>query len=102
MEVDALEFLRRFLQHVLPPGLQKVRHYGFLSPQSAITLEELRALVAVENAAARDAIATAPRVLDASPITPPNAITEPTCSHCGHRLRVVEVLFHRVGSRDSG
>jgi hypothetical protein len=30
MTVDAMEFIRRFLQHVLPRGLQKVRHYGFL------------------------------------------------------------------------
>ena len=32
MTLDAMEFLRRFLQHVLPAGFQKVRHYGFLSP----------------------------------------------------------------------
>src|SRR5271166_1343832 len=34
MTVDAHEFIRRFLQHVLPGGFQKVRHYGFLSPNS--------------------------------------------------------------------
>ena len=34
MTLDAMEFLRRFLQHVLPSGLPKVRHYGFLSPAS--------------------------------------------------------------------
>jgi hypothetical protein len=28
MTLDAMEFLRRFLEHVLPPGLPKVRHYG--------------------------------------------------------------------------
>jgi hypothetical protein len=28
LEVD--EFIRRFLLHVLPPGLQRIRHYGFL------------------------------------------------------------------------
>jgi hypothetical protein len=103
MEVDALELLRRFLQHVLPPGLQKVRHYGFLSPQSNISLDDVRALVASHNTAAvRDAIATPSRVLDTSWMTPPNAINEPTCPHCGHRLRLVEILFHRVGFRDSG
>ena len=36
MTLDAMEFLRRFLQHVLPAGFQKVRHYGFLSPNSGI------------------------------------------------------------------
>ena len=27
MRLDPMEFIRRFLQHVLPRGLQKVRHY---------------------------------------------------------------------------
>ena len=31
MELDAVEFLRRFLQHVLPPRLTRVRYYGFLA-----------------------------------------------------------------------
>jgi hypothetical protein len=30
MRLEATEFLRRFLQHVLPSGFQKVRHYGYL------------------------------------------------------------------------
>lgn len=32
MTLDAQEFLRRFLQHVLPRGAHKVRYYGLLSP----------------------------------------------------------------------
>jgi Putative transposase/Transposase zinc-binding domain len=31
LTVSALEFLRRFLLHVTPPGLCRIRHYGFLS-----------------------------------------------------------------------
>lgn len=30
MTLAAAEFLRRFLLHVLPPGLQRIRYYGFL------------------------------------------------------------------------
>ncbi len=45
MTLDALEFLRRFLQHVLPAGFQKVRHFGFLSPTSALSLEAVRWLI---------------------------------------------------------
>jgi len=30
MTVPAVEFIRRFLTHVLPPGFMKIRHYGFL------------------------------------------------------------------------
>ena len=39
--------IRRFLQHVLPSGFQKVRHYGFFSPQSKLSLELVRWLVAL-------------------------------------------------------
>lgn len=31
MTLDADEFIRRFLLHVLPPGFMRLRHYGFLS-----------------------------------------------------------------------
>ncbi len=31
MTLDAVEFIRRFLLHVLPPGLVRIRHFGFLA-----------------------------------------------------------------------
>ena len=31
MSLEAVEFMRRFLMHVLPAGFVKIRHYGFLS-----------------------------------------------------------------------
>lgn len=34
MTLEALEFMRRFLQHVLPASFHKVRYYGLLSPPS--------------------------------------------------------------------
>jgi hypothetical protein len=45
MTVDAFEFIRRFLQHVLPGGFQKVRHFGFLSPNGSESIEAVRWLV---------------------------------------------------------
>lgn len=36
--IPAMEFMRRFLQHVLPGGFQKVRRYGFLAPNKKNTL----------------------------------------------------------------
>jgi hypothetical protein len=45
MTVDAFEFIRRFLQHVLPSGFQKVRHFGFLSPNGPESIEAVRRLV---------------------------------------------------------
>lgn len=31
MSLDAVEFIRRFLMHILPSGFVKIRHFGFLS-----------------------------------------------------------------------
>ena len=45
MRLPALEFLRRFLQHVLPRGMQRVRHYGFHSRTSKMHLDALRSLI---------------------------------------------------------
>jgi hypothetical protein len=47
MTVNASEFIRRFLQHVLPTHLQKVRHYGFLSPNSRMSMDLVRWLIAL-------------------------------------------------------
>ncbi len=47
MTVTAEEFVRRFLQHVLPSGFQKVRHYGFSHPRHKLDREWLAMLVTV-------------------------------------------------------
>jgi len=41
MSLDAVEFIRRFLQHVLPSGFVKIRHFGLLANRNrrlALTL----------------------------------------------------------------
>jgi len=45
MALDIMEFMRRFLQHVLPPGFMKVRYYGFMNPGSSVELETVRSLI---------------------------------------------------------
>ncbi len=47
--LDVMEFMRRFLQHVLPPGFMKVRHYGFLHPACAIPLADVEAMIAMAS-----------------------------------------------------
>ena len=46
MALPAKEFLRRYLQHVLPRGFHKVRYYGLLSPANRTTLKRLQLLLA--------------------------------------------------------
>jgi hypothetical protein len=45
MRLSATEFMRRFLQHVLPKGFHKVRHFGFLHPSNRSTLRRLQLLL---------------------------------------------------------
>jgi len=48
MTLDAVEFLRRFLLHVLPTGLVRIRQFGFLSNRHrAHKLQLCRALLAI-------------------------------------------------------
>jgi hypothetical protein len=46
MTLAAQDFLARFIQHVLPPGFVKIRHYGLMAPSNATTkLAVARALL---------------------------------------------------------
>jgi hypothetical protein len=47
MTVTAEEFIRRFMQHVLPTGFQKVRHFGFMHKRSKFGRDWLSMLVTV-------------------------------------------------------
>jgi hypothetical protein len=49
MTLDATEFLRRYLLHLLPPGFMRIRHYGLLANSCRDRyLETCRALLGAE------------------------------------------------------
>ena len=85
MTLEALEFIRRFLQHVLPRGFQKVRHYGFLSPNSRPQIEAVRWLVTLAN----DQLF----VLVCQPQHTPLCLPRMCCAECGGLMRLSEVLL---------
>ena len=84
MTLAADEFLRRFVQHVLPRSFVKVRHYGLLAnAQRAARLAVCRRLLLVANvAAALPSAATAP-IAPAQPRC---------CPHCGGTRLVYRAL----------
>jgi hypothetical protein len=45
VRLPAERFLHRFLQHVLPQGLQRVRHFGFLSAAATAQWQRVLALL---------------------------------------------------------
>ncbi len=75
MTLPGDEFLRRFLQHVLPRGFHKVRYYGFWRPRAAATRTQLQQQLAPPPTVARVSVEPAP-----SPRPVPPA---PVCSQCG-------------------
>ena len=83
MTLDAGEFMRRFLLHVLPGGFHRIRHYGL-----------------VANTGRRENLARARELLQVAPVAEqPNDGTtiEPVpvtfvCSHCGAPMNIVDTL----------
>jgi len=52
MRLSGVEFIRRFLLHVLPKGFMRLRHYGFLANRyRAEKLKQIRGMLAQGNAA---------------------------------------------------
>ena len=45
MTIDVMEFIRRYLQHVLPDGFMKVRYYGFMSFSSKTKTRDIRRMI---------------------------------------------------------
>jgi hypothetical protein len=96
MTLPVFEFLRRFLQHVLPRRLQKIRHYGFLSRRSNLDLDDVRAAIL-------DSLRDVEPDLELEdwrvpPLRPfGNAASDddgPRCPNCGGRL--IFERFHRI------
>jgi hypothetical protein len=90
--LPAQQFLARFLQHVLPRGFAKVRHYGLASPTCRRLLDVARAALPPAPASVAapsvpdDPVSTA----DAQRAVIPDADRCPSC-HVG-RLLVVAIL----------
>ena len=64
------QFLRRWSQHILPKGLMRVRHFGWLSAAAKARLERVRLILQV----------AAP--VKPAPIVPP----KPKCPCCGQDM----------------
>jgi hypothetical protein len=65
MRLDAVEFIRRFLLHVLPSGFVRVRQFGFLANRvRQQKLEQCRALLALQPTSNGDAHSVARQTED--------------------------------------
>jgi hypothetical protein len=97
MKLKAVEFIRRFLQHVLPAGFVRIRHYGLLA--NRVCREKLdlcRTLLAA---------LTTPRPVAAEPASGPKRVIERepvahVCPACGEgRMVIIETVPADRGGR---
>jgi hypothetical protein len=80
MTLTAEEFIRRFLLHVLPKGLVRIRHYGWMANRCRRECAALcRALLGVES--------REPTSAGDAPVR--------RCPDCGGTIEIVEVIFPR-------
>jgi hypothetical protein len=80
MTLQAGEFIRRFLLHVLPKGFHRIRHYGLLASAGR----------KANVARARELLAVPPATVAADPVEPPDP--RPRCPCCGGRMVIIETF----------
>jgi hypothetical protein len=86
------EFIRRFLQHVLPKGFMKVRYYGLFSPTHRPRLKRVRQLLeGQETPQAQDDDQTQAvlAALETNAAAPSQSIC---CPKCGQPMQLVETI----------
>jgi hypothetical protein len=75
MTLEVMEFIRRYLQHVLPTGFMKIRYYGFMGSGSSVTLDDIKA--AIDLSLDFFVECQAPKNQEKA---------SPYCPHCGGKL----------------
>ena len=86
MTLDAAEFIRRFLLHVLPSGFHRIRHYGlFAGAPRARNIERARQLLAAPEASTERSRAEADSAAE-------TALPVRRCPCCGGRMIIVETF----------
>ncbi|MBP7937956.1 MAG: IS91 family transposase [Phycisphaerae bacterium] len=93
MTLEAEEFTRRFLQHVLPQGFHKVRYYGLWAPKHRPLLRRLQLLLAIPQDSCPRSDAPASRLL----VAPEDPELRWKCPYCGEGRLVFAGLLHRRG-----
>lgn len=84
MTLATQEFIRRFLMHVLPKGLHRIRHYGLLANGNrAANLARMRELLSKAPPEAE--------LGDSAGMTKTEDHLQP-CPCCGGRMRVIETF----------
>jgi len=87
MTLETNEFIRRFLIHVLPKGLHRIRHYGLFAKNAcADNIVRARQLLAAAKP-------------EAAPTSTAADSGKPSCPCCGGRMIIIEVFERGAAPR---
>jgi hypothetical protein len=94
MTLSAVEFLRRFVTHILPRGFVRIRHYGFLANRNRErNIELIKSLLATDERSSHSSVTS-----DSSQNAKEN-LKEPQerarCPHCKKGRLVTLLVFER-------
>jgi predicted Zn-ribbon and HTH transcriptional regulator len=96
LTLEADEFIRRFLLHVLPSGLHKMRPYGLYARSAKEDLKTARQLIAPLESEANTSAEGGPPSPEAETwedvITARTGIDPRRCPHCGGRLTTIRLV----------
>ena len=81
--LTAEEFIRRFLQHVLPKGFVKVRYYGLFSPGLRHRLRQARQLLGEQDTCEPE---------EPSQETASTSEVACRCPQCGQVMRLIQTV----------
>lgn len=86
MAIDVLEFIRRFLQHVLPTGFMKIRYFGFFHPTSSLSLKKVGIIIQLTMG-----------FENKTPKSEPEDLPMPLCPSCGGKMiYLYSILPHKL------
>ncbi|MEF2553989.1 IS91 family transposase [Aurantimonas sp. A2-1-M11] len=91
LTLEAGEFIRRFLLHVLPRGFHRIRHYGFLTgPNRRCRIERIRDLIGERKS--EPISGAAPGHAEPEKPTPPAPQACPCCGGTMRRLLILPTM----------
>ena len=89
--LDVIDFIQKYLLHVLPSGFMKIRYYGFMHSSFSLDYDKLRLIVEGFNSVMNKVAKVAPEKVYLS------------CSSCGKTMKfMVSILPNNARIRGSG
>ena len=93
MRVEAMEFIRRYLQHVLPRGFVKVRYYGLYAHRNRSILQKIAEKMVRSATPIRQQSTAGKQSRQPRDGAPESATAQPhRCPCCGESMIVVLVV----------